>query len=581
MSSFQKLWPYLRPHWILIACSATLAIPLSAIRLGPAPVVKYMLDEILSKGNLTQLYLFPLALIGLYVLNFFVRFAHYYLLRKVIIRTHQHLKNDLLSHILGLSVDHFTRESTGTWMSRVNADPQLIDAGLGCINLLIREPITLIFLFSYALYLNWRLTIITLVLAPFLALVFSRSGKILKRYLNRLSEINGALYSTLQESLAGIRTIHLFRLEKEVFRKFAQQNELYARFLLKTSLVEEIAHPLVELLTALALAPLIYYGGLQVIQGSMTAGDLFAFFTTFAMMMNPIRSLNDINMKLHQTAAASQRIFQTFLWESSLTDPAKGGSQPPHAPAAASDPVRFDLSLEHVSFAYPDAPQRAVLKDIDFQIAQGQVVAMVGESGAGKSSLAQLIPRLFDVSQGRICIGGCDIRQFSLEKLRSMISVVSQDVFLFNDTLAENIRYGKLSATPQDIRRAAQRADALSFIDQLPEGLESRIGDRGQKLSGGERQRISIARAFLREAPLLILDEATSSLDSASELAVQKALSQLMKHRTTLIIAHRLSTIEHADLILVLKDGEIIEQGRHAELMQLNQAYARFQNIRA
>lgn len=570
MKSLLKLKPYLRPHIWLILCSTALAIPLAAIRLGPVPVVRYMLDSILVDKNPSKLVIFPFAILALYAVNFVVRFTHYYLLRIVIVRTNQKIKNDLFQHLLGLSADYFTAQSTGTLIARNSVDPQNVDGGLACINILIREPITLIFLFGAALKLNWRLTLITVTIVPTMGWLFSATGKNLKRYMARMSDVNAQLYSTLQEGFTGIRIVKTFGLEKYILKKFRDNNDHYARLLLKTSLVEEAAHPMVELLTAFALAPIVYYGGQQVLAGKMTPGDLFAFFTAFGMMMNPIRMMNDVNMKLHQAAVACDRIFEVFGWKTNLHEPA--------SPLPIKE-FKEEIRLHQVSFAYPDTPHRKVLKKVSFTVPRGKTVAIVGASGAGKSSLVSLLPRIFDVTEGRIEIDHHDIRELALADLRSLIAVVSQDIFLFNDTLEENIRCGRLDATPEEIRIAAKRAHALEFIEKLPGGMQTIIGDRGQKLSGGERQRISIARAFLREAPILILDEATSSLDSASERAVQSALDELMLNRTTLVIAHRLSTIRHADLILVLKEGEVVEKGHHQELMNLGGEYAHFHEI--
>ncbi len=567
MHSLFKLRIFVRPYLGLILLSGILAIPLAAIRVGPAPIVRYMLDDVLVNRDSSKLIFFPFALIGLYALNFFVRFGHYYCLRVAIIRINQKIKNTIFNHLLGLSADYFTSQSTGTLISRTGVDPQYIDGGLSCLNVMIREPITLLFLLGYAFKLNWRLTLITLFVTPLLVWVFSVTGRNLKRYISRISEINAQLYSILQESFTGIRIVKTFRLEKYVNKKFREKNEAFAQILLKTSLLEEASHPMVEFLTALALAPIIYYGGQQVLAGKMSSGDLFAFFATFAMMMNPIRMLNDVNIKLHQATAAVERMDELFQWKSHLYE------------SSSAQPIKTfkeQICLEKVSFSYPDDLRRPILKQVSFKIKQGQVVAIVGASGAGKSSLVSLLPRIFDVTEGSIQIDGQDIRELSLDDLRRMIAVVSQDVFLFNDTLEENIRCGRLSATPQEIREAARRAHALDFIESLPEKFQTRVGDRGQKLSGGEKQRISIARAFLRESPLLILDEATSSLDSTSERAVQVALEELMQNRTTLVIAHRLSTIQHADLIVVLKEGVLVEKGTHDELLNQKGEYFRF-----
>lgn len=567
MQSLLRLKPYLKPYLWHIVVSGLLAIPLSAIRTGPAPVVKYMLDEVLVRKNSSNLVYFSLALVGLYGVNFVVRFLHYYLLRIVVVRVNQKLKSDLYRHLMGLSADYYTTQSTGTLISRSGVDPQYIDGGLSCINVVIREPLTLIFLFGYTFYLNWQLTVITLIVFPMLAWVFSATGRNLKRYISRITEVNARLYSILQESYTGIRIIKTFGLEDFFFKRFTERSEQTAHLLLKTSLLEETAHPMVELLTALALAPVIYYGGLQVLHGKMTPGDLFAFFTSFAMMMNPIRMLNDVNMKLHQAAAACDRVFEVFEWKSRLQE-----SKNPRSIKT----IEHRIELQNVSFCYPDEPSKAVIKNLNLEIQKGQVIGLVGASGAGKSSLVSLLPRIFDVTSGRILIDGVDIREIVLPDLRKLMAVVSQDIFLINDTVEENIRCGKLGASAAEIRRAAERAHALEFIDKLPEGFQTIIGDRGQKLSGGQRQRLSIARAFLREAPILILDEATSSLDSTSEKEVQGALEELMVDRTTLMIAHRLSSIRHADTIFVIKDGEIVEEGDHARLLGLRGEYFRF-----
>ncbi|NBU20577.1 ATP-binding cassette domain-containing protein [bacterium] len=567
MKSLKNLIPYLKSYyWHIFAC-VLLAIPLSAIRLGPAPLVRYMIDEVLVKKNKPQLIYLPFILIGIYLVNFVIRFAHYYLLRIVIIRVNQKIKNQIFLHILGLSADYFTHQSTGTLISRTSLDPHQIEDGLSCVNLAIREPFTLLFLFGYAIYLNWKLTLITLFLLPSMAWLFAKTGKLLKRYISKSQEINAELLSTLQESFSGIRVVKTFKLEQYVYQKFTEKNELVAKFRLKGAQVEEAAHPMVELLTALTLAPVLFYGGHQVLQGKMSAGDLFAFFTAFGMMMNPIRLLNDVNIKLNQTAAACDRIFDLLQWKTHLPE-----KQHPLPITTLKDQLEF----RNVTFAYPDHPERMILKKVNFGVPHGKSIAIVGASGAGKSSLVSLIPRIFDVTEGQICIDGVDLKDFSIADLRSQIAVVSQDVFLFNDTIEENIRCGRLDATPDEILEAAKKAHALEFIERLPQGFQTCIGDRGQKLSGGERQRISIARAFLRHSPILILDEATSSLDSQSEKAVQQALDELMENRTTLVIAHRLTTIKRMHEILVLKDGQIVERGTHDELMNLRSVYFKF-----
>ncbi len=567
MKSLLRLKPYLRPFYGLILAAALLAIPLALLRAGPVPLIKYLIDDLLIHRDESKLLFFPLAFIALYAVNFVVRFFHYYFLRIVVARVNQKLKNELYDHLMGLSADYFSAQSTGTLISRVASDPQYVDGGVACVNVVIREPLTFLFLLGYAFHLNWRLTLLTFLVFPPLAWVFSITGKNLRRYMRRMTEENAKIYSTLQESFTGIRIVQVFGLEGFLREKFRERSEGVTGHQLKSAAMEEASHPMVELLTSFVIAAILYFGGSQVLRGQMTSGDLLAFFAAFAMMMNPVRMLNDVNIKLNHAIAACDRIFEIFDWKSRL-------------PVAATPIERTSLeqsiSLEQVRFFYPDAPEREVLRGVSFEVKKGATVALVGASGAGKSSLVNLLPRVFDVTAGAIKVDGHDLREFSLSSLRQLIAVVSQDVFLFNDSITENIRCGRLDATDAEILEAARKAHALEFIEKLPDGFATVIGDRGQKLSGGERQRLSIARAFLRHSPILILDEATSSLDSASERAVQRALEELMRGKTTIVIAHRLSTIRHADEIIVLKEGLIVESGRHSELLEKEGEYAHF-----
>ena len=565
MKALFRLKPYLKPYRNLILGSVLLAVPLAGLRAAPAYLLKMVGDDLLVRKDLSKLSLLPGLIIGVYLLNFVIRFFHYFFLRVVIARVNQDIRNQLFQHVLGLSADYFTQKSTGSLISRVGIDPFLVDPGLQCINILVREPITFIALFIYSLHLNWRLTLLTLLIFPPLAWVFSTTGKNLKRYIGRLTEENERIYSTLQESFVGVRTLKNFKLEAYVQSKFSQQNSNYLKLALKIASLEEAAHPTVEMLFAILMAIIISFGGKQIVQGQMTPGDLLAFFAAFALMTNPLRNLNEVNIKLSQASAAAARIFEVLDWKSTLPEREN-----------ALNFSHFDSKIEfkNVAFSYPDAPNRPILREISMEVAKGKSIAIVGQSGAGKSSLIHLIPRLFDITSGQILIDGHDLRDYSLESLRQQIAVVSQDVFLFNDTIEENIRCGKLEATSEEIREAARRAHALEFIEAIPEGFKSIIGDRGQKLSGGERQRLSIARAFLRAAPILLLDEATSSLDSRSERAVQEAIEELMINRTSIIIAHRLSTIRNANEIMVVKEGRIVERGTHDALMRQRGEYA-------
>ncbi|MDR3608495.1 MAG: ABC transporter transmembrane domain-containing protein [Oligoflexia bacterium] len=558
MRNLLKLKPYLMPHIWAIVASGLLAIPLSALRAAPAPLIKYYIDNLLVDHSRHKLFFFPILVIVLYSLNFIVRFLHYYFIRLVTTRVAEKLKGDLFRHIVGLSSDYFTTQSTGKLISRVSNDTSYVDGAISSINTLIREPMTFLVLLGYALKLHWKLTAVTFILFPPLAMLFKVTGKHLKRYVHNINAENGNLISTLQESFTGIRIVKTFSLEGYVQSKFERQLQTFTDMILKCVRMEEASHPAVELLFAFIIASILFFGSLQVLKGHITPGDLMAFFLTFGLMTNPIRTMNEVNIKLHQADSACERIFEIFSWKSRLyVSPAP---KPIHE---LKEGVRF----RDVRFAYPDSPQREVIKGINLQIPRGKVVALVGHSGSGKSSIASLLPRLFDVTGGSIEIDGIDVREYELHQLRDMISVVSQEVFLFNDTIEENIRCGRLNATDEEVREAARKAHADEFIAKLPDGYRSIVGDRGHKLSGGERQRVSIARAFLRGSPILILDEATSSLDTNSERIVQAVLDELIVTRTTLVIAHRLSTIRNAHRIAVMREGHIIELGQHDELM--------------
>lgn len=469
------------------------------------------------------------------------------------------LRNDVYEKILALPIGYFTERRKGDLISRMTNDIYEIESSVvSTLEGLIKDPLTIIGYLAYMIYLSPHLSLFLLILLPITGFLIGRISRTLKRQSKDASARLGESLSVLDETLGGIRVIKGFGAESLLRKKFVQLNDSLYRIRNKMNARRDLASPLTEVLGVVILTIILYYGGMLVFNThgkGFSGGDLISYIAVFAMLINPAKTLSTSIFNIQRGAAAMERVEDLLKAPITIHDDPQGRKL-----AAFGDRIEF----RNVSFSYEDA---GILENINLTIEKGKTIALVGSSGAGKSTLADLVPRFHDVTGGELLIDGVNIKDYSLRSVREQMSIVTQEPILFNDTIAANISLGKPDASREEIVRAAEIANAHNFIIQKEQGYETNIGDRGSKLSGGERQRLTIARAVLKNPPILILDEATSSLDTESERLVQDAINKMMEHRTSIVIAHRLSTIRHADEIIVLQKGRIVERGTHDELM--------------
>ncbi len=469
------------------------------------------------------------------------------------------LRNALYRHIHELPLAYFTNERTGNLISRIMNDVPIINTGVSAtFQTMIREPLLLLVYLTITLVLSWQLTLIALLVFPLVLLVIAGVGRRVHRESGLAQERIADLTSVLHETISGVKVVKAFGMEEFENRKFARESNSYFRTILRVTNIRNLASPTTEFLSAAAGGIIIWYGGMQVLSHeTMKASEFLGFLFAMFQLMPPIKELSNVNNRIQEASAAGKRVFEVLDTEPNIRD---------RPDAQTLGEFTHDIRYDGVGFQYAEGEQ--VLTGITLRIRKGEVLAVVGPSGAGKSTLIDLLPRFYDPTGGRILIDGIDLRDVRLRSLRDKIGIVTQETILFNDSVRNNIAYG-LEECPLDLIMAAARAaNAHNFIMEMPHGYDSVIGERGVKISGGERQRLSLARAILKNPPLLILDEATSALDTESEILVQQAIERLMSGRTSIVIAHRLSTIQHADRIVVLEGGRIVESGRHKDLIR-------------
>ncbi|MBA2301867.1 MAG: ATP-binding cassette domain-containing protein [Acidobacteria bacterium] len=572
MNPLHRLFGYSRPYRGRFIAALAAMVVYAAANAGVAYMIKPMVDGVL-KGNLAFAW-FAWAVMSGYLLKGIGGYFATFLMTDIGQRVVRDIRNQLFRHILDQSAGFFARSSTGSLMSRITNDVNQIQQAVSeTLGDLLREGLSLVAFASLLFWMDWQLATVTLFIAPLAIHPLVRLGKRIRRTTRRSQEELEHLTHITAEAFTGHRIVKAFGAEAHEEARFSRAAHQLYRTNLKVTSTLAVLPSLMEMVGGGATLFLVWYGSRQIVAGQLTEGEFLLFVVAALMMYTPIKKLSRVNASLQQAMAASERIFEVLDTHSEVRE---------RPDAAVLQGLRHGIEFQHVAFVYDDRVSKPVLRDVSFRVAPGEMVAIVGLSGAGKTTLVNLLPRFYDVTAGAIRIDGVDLRDLTLASLRSKIGIVTQETVLFDESVASNIAYGSSGASLEEIEAAARAAHAHEFVMALSESYQTRIGERGQTLSGGQRQRLAIARAILKNAPILILDEATSSLDAESELLVQDALQTLMRNRTSFVIAHRLSTVRRADQIIVLEKGRIVEAGRHDDLLaRPSSVYSKLYSLQA
>ena len=559
---YKRLLQFVKPYRMKLILAMICMVSVAICTAGSAWLVQPALDKIFIDKSMRMLFIIPLLIVGLYLFKGIFFYGQSYLMNYVGQRIVADLREKLYHHLQYLSLSFFTKTPTGILISRLTNDVALIQGAVSsALTSILRDSFTIIALTAVVFYRDWKLACIAIIILPLAAIPIVKFGKKLRKFSIKGQVRMGFITSLLQETISGNRIVKAFTMEDYESRRFAAENDQFFKIIMKRQKIRALSSPVVEALGGVLMACIVMIGGYAVIKGNSTPGTFGSFLAALFLLYKPFKSLSMVNDVVQGGLAAGSRVFELLDITPDIRD--TDGAVP-------LDSISDGIKFEHVSFKYED---KMVLRDINLEVEVGKIVALVGMSGAGKTTLVNLIPRFYDLDEGQITIDGRDIRTFTLRSLREHIGIVTQQTILFNDTVRNNIAYGDITRSEGEIVEAAKAANAQGFIEKLPLGYDTVIGERGVKISGGEQQRISIARALLKNAPILILDEATSSLDSESEFQVQVALERLMANRTVFLIAHRLSTIRNAHRIVVIDNGRIVEEGTHDELLAMNQIY--------